>query len=292
MKAESGNLQALFDTGGPFCIANCYTIAPKSGSVIRVTDADVNVRTAGIFTWTKDGALIKRDKISNTLGLESSTISLTLMADDSILTSTGVPLIKAIGDGYLDGATIIVTKVFSADWASMPILTSTNKGWLLMFSGVIRDTKVSTNEAKIIVVSSAYKFETMLPLNSFGPSCSNILYDTKCGVNNASHTQTTTTDSAGATNFSFIVAGITADYLLGTVEFTAGPNINVKRTITGVDTGTGFITVSQPFPVQPAGETVRIYKGCDKKLTTCTTRFSNQSNFRGYPYVPNPESIA
>ena len=291
MKSASGKLQELFDTGGPFCIANCYTITPKLGPVIRVTDADVNVRTAGVFTWTKDGVLIKRDKISSTLGLESSTISLTLMADDSILNFTGTPLIKAIGDGYLDGASISVIKVFSADWSLMPI-TTIDKGWLSMFSGVIRDTKVSTNEAKITAVSLAYKFETMLPLNAFSPSCSNTLYDTKCTVNKASHNITAITEGVGATNFSFIVYGVTTDYLLGTVEFISGPNTGIKRTITGIDVGSELVTVSQPFPIQPAGEEVRIFKGCDKKLATCTTRFSNQLNFRGYPYVPNPESIA
>lgn len=293
MKSATLELQALFDTGGPFCVANCYTITTKSGNVIRVTDADLDV-VAGGFTFAKNGILIQREKITNVLGLESSTVSLTVMADDSILAPNGVPFIKAISDGFLDGATINVQKVFAADWSLMPrsIEPGELKGRLHMFEGVVRDTKTSTNEAKITVVSLAYKFDVMLPLNSFGPSCSNTLYDTKCGVNKASHVLNTTTDSAGATNFTFKVNSVTANYLLGTVEFTSGPNTGVKRTITGINVGTGFVTVSQPFPIQPSGENVTLYKGCDRKLTTCTTRFSNQANYRGFPYVPNPESIA
>ena len=96
MKSATPELQALFDTGGPFCIANCYTITTKSGSVIRVTDADIDV-VAGGFTFLKNSILIQREKISNVLGLETSTISLTIMADDSVLTPTGQPFIQAIG---------------------------------------------------------------------------------------------------------------------------------------------------------------------------------------------------
>lgn len=291
MKSATPELQALFDTGGPFCIANCYTITTKSGSVIRVTDADIDV-VAGGFTFVKNSILIQREKISNVLGLETSTIALTIMADDSILTPTGQPFIQAIGNGFLDGAIISVQKVFAADWSLMQQTGSIPKGRLSMFDGVVRDTKISTNEAKVTVVSLAYKFDTMLPGNAYGPSCSNTLYDTKCGVNKASHTMTTFSEGAMATNFSFVVYGITADYLLGTVEFTEGPNAGVKRTITGVNVSTEFITVSQPFPIQPTGEEVRVYKGCDRTLATCTARFANQANYRGFPYVPNPESIA
>lgn len=291
MKSATSELQALFDTGGPFCIANCYTITTKSGSVIRVTDADIDV-LAGGFTFVKNGVLIQREKISNVVGLESSTISLTIMADDTILTPAGQPFIQAIGDGFLDGASVNVQKVFAADWSLMQQTGSIPKGRLNMFDGVVRDAKISTNEAKVTVVSLAYKFDTMLPGNTYGPSCSNTLYDTKCGVNRASHNITTTTEAAGATNFSFVVDGVTADYLLGTIEFTSGPNAGVKRTITGINVGTELVTVSQPFPIQPSGEGVIIYKGCDRKLTTCTTRFANQANYRGFPYVPNPESIA
>jgi uncharacterized phage protein (TIGR02218 family) len=297
MKQSGGNLQALFDAGGPLCIANCYSIVPK-GSIqaIRITDADVSVRFTGPGqpTFSKDGPLIKRDKISHVLGLESSTISLTLMADDTILTSAGVPYIKAIGDGFLDGASITVFKVFADDWSVMPLLwnASQPKGWVTMFSGVVRDTKISTNEAKITVVSLSYKFETALPLNAFSPSCSNTLYDTKCGLFQGSHQMSALTGGPGDTNFKFTVYGITADYALGTVEFVEGPNLGVKRTIIEVDVPSETVTVSQPFPVQPSGEEVRVIKGCDRKLSTCTTRFANQLNFRGFPYVPNPESIA
>jgi uncharacterized phage protein (TIGR02218 family) len=157
---------------------------------------------------------------------------------------------------------------------------------------VVRDTKISTNEARITVVSASYKFETALPLNAFSPSCSNTLYDIKCGLFQGSHQMAALTGGPGDTNFKFTVYGITADYALGTVEFVEGPNLGVKRTIIEVDVPSETVTVSQPFPVQPSGEEVRVIKGCDRKLSTCTTRFANQLNFRGFPYVPNPESIA
>ena len=45
------------------------------------------------------------------------------------------------------------------------------------------------------------------------------------------------------------------------------------------------------LPAAPsAGDTFTCYPGCDRALLTCTNKFGNQVNFRGYPYIPSPES--
>ena len=57
--------------------------------------------------------------------------------------------------------------------------------------------------------------------------------------------------------------------------------------------GIGYITVAIPFSGAPVGgSTFTIYPGCDRSHTTCNGRFSNLSHYRGYPYVPRPESGA
>jgi hypothetical protein len=43
-----------------------------------------------------------------------------------------------------------------------------------------------------------------------------------------------------------------------------------------------------PFPAL-AGVKVRMYPGCDKRLATCSTKFSNVINFRGEPFIPGED---
>lgn len=40
-----------------------------------------------------------------------------------------------------------------------------------------------------------------------------------------------------------------------------------------------------PFPALP-GTKIRVYPGCDKRITTCSNKFTNAINFRGEPFIP------
>ena len=47
------------------------------------------------------------------------------------------------------------------------------------------------------------------------------------------------------------------------------------------------------MPVAPGiGDTFTAYPGCDKLQNTCNTKFTNIAHYRGYNYVPPPESTA
>lgn len=41
-----------------------------------------------------------------------------------------------------------------------------------------------------------------------------------------------------------------------------------------------------------AGDSVRILAGCDKRPSTCRTKFSNFLNFRGFPHIPGEDWLA
>lgn len=75
----------------------------------------------------------------------------------------------------------------------------------------------------------------------------------------------------------------------GTIAFTSGLNNGVIRTIKNWQNGT--ISLAQPLPSAPAnGDTVTVAPGCDKAKSTCLNKFNNLANFRGFPYVPIPET--
>ncbi|MEI8325522.1 MAG: phage BR0599 family protein [Betaproteobacteria bacterium] len=69
-----------------------------------------------------------------------------------------------------------------------------------------------------------------------------------------------------------------------------GANAGIGRTIKAQ--AGGVLTSVQPWPsAVTIGDTFTVYPGCDKTQATCSSKFSNLARFRGYPYVPAPETI-
>ena len=61
----------------------------------------------------------------------------------------------------------------------------------------------------------------------------------------------------------------------------------IRSWVDATDLAVAFLP--PPFPPL-AGAKLRIYPGCDKRLTTCVNKFSNAINFRGEPYIPGQDS--
>jgi uncharacterized phage protein (TIGR02218 family) len=72
------------------------------------------------------------------------------------------------------------------------------------------------------------------------------------------------------------------------VTFESGANVGVSRTVR--QSTTSGLYLARPLDYVPtAGDSFVVYKGCDKSMTTCQSRFNNLANFRGFPFVPPPE---
>ena len=54
------------------------------------------------------------------------------------------------------------------------------------------------------------------------------------------------------------------------------------------------IKLSRPLPGLAAGESVAIYPGCDRIITTCRDKFNNKDNFLAFPWFPekNPFQVS
>jgi uncharacterized phage protein (TIGR02218 family) len=64
-------------------------------------------------------------------------------------------------------------------------------------------------------------------------------------------------------------------------------------TLTGTPATTSDLLVFEqpmPFPVS-AGDTATVTVGCDRLISTCSTKFGNTVNFRGEPYVPGLDQV-
>ena len=78
---------------------------------------------------------------------------------------------------------------------------------------------------------------------------------------------------------------------LGALEFEEGDNNGLVREIVDWTQSNSQVQFFLRFPFTPVvGQRVRLYRGCDKRLETCSTVFSNAINFRGFPHLPGPDT--
>ena len=146
----------------------------------------------------------------------------------------------------------------------------------------------SRTSVKFTAKSFLELLNIQMPKNLYQPPCNHTLYDAGCGLSKAAFTVTGTTN-AGATK-SAIPNGLTqADgyFALGSLTYTSGVNSGISRTVK--DYTTGNVSLAYPLPNAPAaGDTFTIYPGCDLMQATCTNKFGNVVNFKGFPFVPLP----
>jgi uncharacterized phage protein (TIGR02218 family) len=78
----------------------------------------------------------------------------------------------------------------------------------------------------------------------------------------------------------------------GAIVIESGPNTGSVREIKSWVESGGLleIFIPMPFEITP-GTKVKIYPGCDKRHTTCRTKFTNILNFRGEPFVPGTDAL-
>lgn len=79
-------------------------------------------------------------------------------------------------------------------------------------------------------------------------------------------------------------------FAFGAVAWESGANAGLVMEVKGWTQATGEVELflAMPFAVQ-VGDTLTVYAGCDKQLSTCIGRFDNAVNFRGEPFVPGQD---
>ncbi|MBK5911471.1 hypothetical protein CCR85_08200 [Rhodothalassium salexigens] len=148
-------------------------------------------------------------------------------------------------------------------------------------------------------------------IDSYAPECRVDLFSAECGVDRRGFERHATvaavTDGslgAVADNRVVFVDGLTEpdgwfDYgeLLWLSGGNAGRRTEVRswtapRVEADGTTTAGRIELWEPTArAITAGDRLRLWAGCDKRLETCKTRFANVINFRGEPHVPGTDAL-
>lgn len=285
MKSISGDLQALFDSGNPFIMADLYQFTLVDGTVARYTNFDVDIAWSG-NTYYSGLCFIDRSQLHWKNDFSVDTLNLTLIPDVTNGLINSVPILTALHDGQFDGATLILTRVFMTAGAVYVGAVSP------LFSGRVGEIKVDRTKAEVPVNSWLELLNTPMPRNLYEMSCGSQLYDTYCSVNKTAYTDYSSVISYVNTTklvFKVSIAQAAGYYDYGMIAFTSGACSGIKRSIRSYD-GDKVITLFLPLPAVPgSGDAFWIVPGCDKTKATCNSKFNNKVNFRGFPYIPAAE---
>jgi uncharacterized phage protein (TIGR02218 family) len=166
----------------------------------------------------------------------------------------------------------------------------TSAGTASLFVGYVAQVEVDGPAISLQINSPLDLLNANIPRNLYQSGCVWGLFDAGCGLSSAAYLVTGAAQ-AGCTNTQIPSGLAQPDFYfdLGQLIFTSGQNAGVSRGVK-VFQG-GVFTVFPGFPVPPAaGDTFQALPGCDKTRTTCSQRFGNLARFRGYPFVPVPET--
>lgn len=292
MKYASPALIALLDRQ-TFMMADLLTITLQNGTILTYTSWDTNLVMGGV-TYSAHDILFQRGSVRNVVGVEVDSMGLTMnLATD--LQLNGSSFIGQVRTGVLDGARVKVDKVFMATPGD------TSAGAVSMFSGRISSYTFGRSEIEINVVSDLILLNVQLPRNVYQPSCIHTLYDDDmlalghaavgCGVLKSAFVVATSVVTGTPTTLNTPLAGTFPDgyFELGYVIMGSGANSGLKRTVKGYTNGTFILASPFPHTVAP-GNTFNAFPGCDHLQSTCVNKFNNLAKFRGFPYVPVPET--
>lgn len=80
----------------------------------------------------------------------------------------------------------------------------------------------------------------------------------------------------------------------GTVEWTNGTNAGRRAEVIAHDVTDGIAVLTlleAPVRSIVGGDAFTIRAGCDKRIETCSTKFANTANFRGFPHIPGQDAV-
>lgn len=283
MKTATRELIDLLHGSDEFLMADLFRITLSNGQILRHTNADMPVVWDG-QTYEAHKLIIKRGATRVAVGLDVDSNTLEIAAEPDYRLE-GLQWSEAALGGALDGARVIIERIFFSDWAT-PV------GAVVIFSGRVSDVSGSRSAVKVDVKSDIELLNVSSPRNIYQSGCMRTLYDGGCKVNREKFTVNgrVTANSATGTELACDLTQADGWFNQGVIKFTSGRNAGLSRTVKEHKGGRLSFALRLPFPPQ-SGDVFKIYPGCDKRQETCGKKFDNIVHFRGFPYIPAADTI-
>lgn len=290
MRSASAALQDYLRTRQNPWIAELFTITLADNvTQFLWTTFDRNLTYSG-STWTALGVLIKRNRMTVRNTVEVPELEIAITALDSVQLK-GLNLKTAIHNGIFDGARITHYRVF------MPSPGDTSLGLVTMFVGRMSQAVLTASGVTFTAKGDNVLMNQQAPRNLYQTTCLHTFCDPGCTLLQPNYTTTNTVGASPTTIFVpwGSVPATPSLYILGTITFNSGVCIGQVRTIRNAD-NTGVYLTYPTYGTPSPADTTSLLMGCARTLTACQTHtdkngnpVNNQTNFRGYPFIPQVE---
>ncbi|MEO1694765.1 MAG: DUF2163 domain-containing protein [Pseudomonadota bacterium] len=279
MKLLPSGLQAHLDSGAT-TLCWCWRLTRHDGVVLGFTDHDRDVAFDGTTFEAEAG--MTAGELTSSLDLSVDTVEI-----DGAITSDRLTEAD-LSAGLFDNARV---EVFRVNWSDV-------SQRVLMRSGSLGEVRRSDDAFTAEIRGLSHHLQQPRG-RLYQYTCDAVLGDAKCGVDLSASAfaadvvvvgapDTHTVDVSGAVMFAddWFARGL-ATVVSGA---NAGRTLEVKaqRANGGATQLTFWDAAPHPFA---SGDDIALVAGCDKHFATCTEKFANAENFRGFPFIPGTDLL-
>lgn len=265
---------------GTTTLAWCWKITRRDGVVMGFTDHDLPLAFGGVDFEPESGFTASEIRAASDLGVDAQ--------DAQGALSSGRITEADIRDGLWDGAGVELWRV---NWSNVAQRQ-------LMRAGAIGEVRRGRMTFTAEIRSMSHTLAQTVG-RTYQPTCDAILGDSRCKVNLESPAYKGTGTVASvldprritATGLNGFASGL---FDGGTLEWSTGPAAGrrVEVTLHTLQSGVVHLQLAEVVGgTPPAGATFIVRAGCDKRVGTCSGRFGNIANFRGFPNIPGPDAV-
>jgi uncharacterized phage protein (TIGR02218 family) len=270
-------LQAHLDSGST-TLSRAWAVTRRDGLVLGFTDHDRDLSFDGIEFHADTGMSAR--SLSQTTGLSvDNSAAIGALSSDAITE-------EDIAAGRYDGAALRIWLVNWSDVEQRALLFAGSLGELSRqgdsFEAELRGLAEVLNQPQGRVYQTP---------------CAAVLGDAACGVDTSRpEFMTECTVGSAREGRIFGLEGVpyfeSGWFANGRLEILSGQAAGLKGAVKvdWSETDTRWIELWTAIraPVAP-GDTVRLIAGCDKRASTCSTKFGNFVNYRGFPHIPGED---
>lgn len=286
MKQASDKLKRLLLESQTFYSTDLYRITLTDETVLHYTAADIPLIVGDVRYLP---LAIMRDGTTQSNDISVDEMHLTLTVSPSERLDSNATIMQAVVAGRFADAKLELFRLFVPEPFGLAMDRIDAEYALLWWLGRLNIESAGGVTIEATVASMTELLNVKFPTHLYYPPCIYTLGDKGCGVDLTLFRKAGTA-SGGTRSAIQSTLHLAEGYLAqGSITFTSGRNTGVTRTVRSNDRNE--ITVVMPFYYPPAaGDTFHILPACDKSMACCKARFNNLARFRGYPFIPVPET--
>ena len=254
-------------------LATCWRVTRTDGVVMGFTDHDADLVVNGVTYKASSGYSAASLASQSDLSVDNTEV-------DAILNEIDEADLAA---GLYDDAEVHLLLVNWQDPSQGTL--ALRRGWLGQVT-----LKAGMFTAELRGLTQALQ-QTIG--ENYSATCRADLGDARCKVDLSQYTVTGAVTGVAGDQRTFTDssrAEANGYFHYGLLTWTGGANNGYAMEVKSFSAGQFQLSQAMPYPIQ-VGDTYTVYAGCDKRIGTCISKFSNVINFRGEPYVPGVDSV-